>query len=107
GVAEAAVGRPGGGGGPREAPPAETAVPRILAAHALDGQERHPRGGSRGLRGLPGSGERPVYVAAVETRKRLGELLGPLAAVAPGDHRQDQHVGAAGNRGTRIGRQEG
>ena len=98
---------------PAEGAVLEPAVAGVLPTHAGNGQERDARRHAHGLsRARPSPRERPVEDAHPAARQGLGELLGPLPPVAPGDDGQDDDVGTAGlgrgparssNRGSSTG----
>ncbi len=104
---EALAGSRQRGRGAREGRPAEAAVPGILAPDAPDRQQRHAGRHARRLGGLAGSGQRAVEDAPIQPSQRLRQLLRALAAVAPGDHRQDEDVATAGHGAAGIEGEEG
>ena len=95
---EAIAGRCEGVGRAVEREAVELAVRRVFPPHARDREERHPRSDADRVRGLPFAFEGAVENAPSAPRERGRQLLRPLAAIGPCDHRQHDDVGAAGPR---------
>ena len=90
-----------------ESSAAETPRGEVFAPRAADRQERHAGRGADRLQRLALALDRAVEHAPPAARESLGELLGALAAVAPGDHGEHEDVLGVGARPSRIQRPPG